>query len=233
VKISVAIICFNEERIIEACLMQARKLADEIIIIDSGSCDKTLEIATKYTNKIFHQAWLGYSKQKNLAIDKCSNAWILSLDADEVLTDELIQEIKDLKIENFDAYKISRKLFINKRFIRYGGYYPDYQLRLFRKDLGKFNDREVHESIELASDKITNLKEPLNHYAYESFSDMQKAFDKYSALGKKPLNPIWALLKSIYTFTNKYFLRLGFLEGTLGLKLALMHANYTLKKYLA
>lgn len=244
IKLSIFIICKNEERIIEQCLSPASKLADELIIVDSGSTDNTLNIAHKYTNKVFHQDWLGYGAQKNIALAKCSNEWVLSLDADEVLTDELIAEIRNLDFKA-DAYKIARKLFIGDKFIRWSGYYPDYQLRLFKKALGAFSEVSVHESVQMPlGSNIEKLKNPLDHYSYQNLEQMQSAFDKYAKLAKASslraaesgvaIQSNYSLkpyIKYIYTFVNKFFLRLGFLHGILGLKLALMHARYSFRKY--
>ncbi len=237
-KISVSIICLNEAGIIGDCLQQASHVADEIVIVDSGSTDKTLEIAENHGAKIFHQDWLGYGKQKNFALAQCSNEWVLSLDADEVLTDELIEEIKGL---NFDTevvgYRVARKLFVGDRFICWGGYYPDYQLRLFQNSLGDFNELAVHESVQLPADaKVCDLKKPLDHFSYDSLEQMDAAFIKFAKLSTKKrnrfLNPPRAVFNFFYTFFYKYLLRLGFLHGVTGLRLAWIHARYSFLKYI-
>lgn len=229
--LSVFIICKNEARIIEATLQQASKIADEIIIVDSGSTDGTLAIVRKFTDKTYHQDWLGYGAQKNHALSLCSNEWVLSLDADEVLTDELVEEIQKLDFKK-DGYKIARKLFLGKKWLRWGGYYPDKQLRLFKKSLGEFSNDPVHESVSLKTSSIKDLKNPLDHFAYENFQEMQIAFMKYASLSVKKSSKPVAFLKACFSFFNKYFLQLGFLEAGLGLRLALMHAQYTFRKYL-
>ncbi|MDA0772734.1 MAG: glycosyltransferase family 2 protein [Cyanobacteria bacterium] len=236
--ISIFIICKNEERIIARCLEQASKLADEIILIDSGSTDLTLAIAKQYSENIYLNEWLGYGKQKNLALAKCSNEWVMSIDADEVLTDELIDEIKALGFEA-NGYQVARKLFIGDKFIRHGGYYPDYQLRLFKKSLGRFCDSEVHESVEMLEageynknrQSYPKLKNPLNHYSYQNLKEMEKAFEKFAKLSQKKKNLFIALISYLYSFVNKYFVRLGLLHGLTGLRLALIHARYSYLKY--
>lgn len=228
-EISIFIICLNEERIIERCLQQASKLADEIIIVDSGSQDRTLEIAKNYTEKIYHQDWLGYGAQKNFALSLCKNEWALSLDADEVLTDKAIEEIKNLDF-NADGYRIARKLFIGEKFIRWGGYYPDYQLRLFKKSLGKFSDRPVHESVKLKG-KLQLLKAPLNHYAYRNLAEFESAYKKYAKLSTHKKNFLKAVFNFMFTFINKFISRLGFLHGSLGIQLAWLHSVYSFEKY--
>ena len=227
--ISIFIICKNEERIIAQCLEQASKLASEIILVDSGSTDSTLEIAAKYTDQISHQDWLGYGAQKNHALSLCSNEWVLSLDSDEVLTDVSIEEIKKLDYQA-DGYKIARKLFIADKFIRWGGYFPDLQLRLFKKGLGKFSNRPVHESIELKGE-IKTLRNPLNHYAYKDLDQLKLAFNKYAELSTHKPCLGKAILNFMFTFINKLIFRLGFLHGILGFKLAWIHSLYSFKKY--
>ena len=236
--ISIFIICKNEERIIGRCLEQAAKLADEIILVDSGSTDLTLAIAKKYTEKIYLNDWLGYGKQKNLALSKCSNEWVLSLDADEVLTDELIDEIKSLDFEA-DGYQVARKLFIGDKFIRHGGYYPDYQLRLFKKSQGRFCESPVHESVELLIDgeyskdrsKCPELKNPLEHFSYDNLEQMAASFKKFAQLSSKKPNMVLAIINYLYSFINKLIFRLGFLHGLEGLALAHIHAKYSYLKY--
>jgi glycosyltransferase involved in cell wall biosynthesis len=229
--LSVFIICQDEERIIGSCLEQAAKVADEIIIVDSGSTDASLDIAARYTDKIYHQDWLGYGTQKNRALAKCSNEWVMSLDADEVLPDELVDEINNLDYQA-SAYRIARKLFLGDKFIRWGGYFPDYQLRLFRKSLGRFSDSKVHESVKLTSrDTCPKLSHPLNHFAYRNLEEMKTAFREFAELSERRPNLFRAVLNFVYTFLNKLILRFGFLHGILGIRLALNHAEYSFRKY--
>lgn len=229
--LSVFIICQDEERIIGSCLEQAARIADEIIIVDSGSSDTTLAIARQYTDRIFHQDWLGYGRQKNYALSKCTNEWVMSLDADEVLPDLLIEEIRQLDLEA-PAYRIARKLYLGDKFIRWGGYYPDYQLRLFRKSLGRFSDARVHESVKLAGGgTCPKLGTPLNHFAYRNLGEMKTAFREFADLSERRPNLLRAVLNFLYTFLNKFVLRFGFLHGYLGFQLALNHAEYSFLKY--
>ncbi len=228
--ISVFIICKNEERIIEACLKQASKLAAEIIVVDSGSTDRTLEIVAKYTDRVHHQDWLGYGAQKNYALSLCSHDWVLSLDADEVLSDMLITEINALDFHD-DAYKIARKLLVGDKWLRWGGYYPDYQLRLFKKSLGKFSELPVHESVELQSELISKLKHPLDHHAYKNLDEMENAFMKFAQLSGKKASFLVRLFKAGFIFFNKFFLQLGFMDGLLGLRLAWLQLRYCFNKY--
>lgn len=237
-KLSVSIICLNEADIIGQCLQQAARVADEIVVVDSGSTDNTIEIAKSHGARVIHQDWLGYGKQKNFALDQCTHEWILSLDADEVLTDALVEEIEQLDFESeVVGYRVARKLFVGDRFVVWGGYYPDYQLRLFRNSLGRFNDLAVHESVQLpAKAEIRNLKNPLDHFSYESLEQMDAAFHKFAQLSTKKrnpiLNPFRAVFNFFYTFFNKYLIRLGFLHGAMGLRLAWIHSKYSFFKYI-
>jgi glycosyltransferase involved in cell wall biosynthesis len=241
VGISVCIICKNEARIIDSTLKQSSKIADELIIVDSGSTDSTLEIAKKYTNKVIHHDWKGFARQKNFAISLCQHSWILSLDADEVLSDALIQEIKNLNLDDKsgpNAWKIARKLFVGDKFIRWGGYYPDYQLRLFKRGDYLFAEKPVHESLVPVQNfsSCAFLKHPLHHYAYESLDDMKSNYMNYASLANAELNSkqkgqIKALAKYFYTLVYKLTARFGVLHGLLGLKLALIHAEYSYQKY--
>lgn len=236
-KLSVAIIAFNEERIIDKTLLSLSNLADEIIFVDSFSTDKTPIIAKNYQVTLFQKKWSGYSEQKNFAISKCTGNWILSLDADEVLTEELKTEIKEkINLNNAtDGYKVARRFFIGEKLIKYGGYYPDYQLRLFKRDSGaKFNLREIHESIAL-SGKVELLQNPLNHYAYTDINDYKEALEKYSILASKEIKNkkyYLPLFRSLWSFIFRYFFRLGFLNGKLGFDLAKTYSKYVYQKYL-
>jgi len=242
--LSVFIICKNEAKIIGPTLAKAQSVADEIIIVDSGSTDETLPIAKKFTNKIYHKKWLGYARQKNYALSLCSNKWVLSLDADEVLSDALINEIKlymkTHNAEDYIGFKTPRELFIGEKCVKFGGYYPDYQLRLFQKPYGRFKDLPVHEYVEIIKsnhehiapkNKIAHFKNPIKHYSYQSVKEYKKAYMKFAGLFPKKINPIFAFVKAIYSFFYRWVIRAGFLNGKIGAQLALIYAVYTFKKY--
>ncbi len=233
--LSIAIITLNEERIIDKTINALVDFADEIIVVDSGSIDRTLEILKKYPVKIFHQDWLGYADQKNLAISKCSSDWILSLDADEVLTDELkigiLDAINNPK-ENI-GFKLARNFYIGERLIKHGGYFPYYQLRLFMRSTNAiFEKRAVHESIKLEGN-VSYLKNPLNHYAYRDLEHYKNTLDKYAELASLEIKSKcnFPILKSLWAFIYRYIFRLGFLDGTLGFNLARTYSGYVYKKY--
>jgi glycosyltransferase involved in cell wall biosynthesis len=240
-KLSVAIITQNEEANIRRTLESVR-WADEIVVVDSGSTDKTVAICREYTNKVIHQDWLGFSHQKNLAIDKTTGDWVLSLDADEPIEPALAEEIRGIisRLDAFDGYRIPRKTFFLGKQVRYGGWYPDYNLRLFRKGRGRFEDRVVHEAIKVQG-TIGNTRHALLHYAYPGLASYMSSINKYSSLAvsvmaEKGINDFksgWLniLFRPVFTFVLKYVLRLGFLDGKRGLVLNLFHSYYVFAKY--
>ena len=234
--LSVAMITFNEERIIEKTLSAIHNWVDEIVVVDSLSTDKTTDMLECFNVSLYKEKWQGYSKQKNLAISKCNGNWILVLDADEVVTDDLRKEIlENLKTpgENL-GFKIKRKFYIGKRWVRYGGYYPDYQLRLFKSTSGAhFKPREVHESIALDGN-IDFLQNPLEHYAYPNLKTYKKALDKYAELASLELKHKkykLPFLRALWAFIFRYIFRLGFLEGELGFNMVKAYSGYVYRKY--
>ena len=236
--LTVIVITYNEEENIRACL-ESVKWADEIVILDSYSNDNTVKICKEYTEKIFFNEWLGFGKQKNLCIEKANFDWILNLDADERIASEMKEEIINvLNQENiYDGYYIAIKNFFDKKWIRYGGWYPDYNLRLFKKDKGRFKEREVHEKVSL-NGKTGYLKNPLEHHTYKNISDFLKRMNKYSTLSAeelyknhKKVGYLDMLLRPPFTFFKMYILKRGFLDGYLGFLLALLYSFYTFSKY--
>ena len=236
--LSVTIITLNEERNLGRCL-ESVAFADEIIVLDSGSEDQTLPIAREFTNKVFQEPWQGFSRQKNLAQGKAQGPWIFNIDADERVTPALREEILSV-LQNSSSYagfKIPRKNFFCGQWIRHGGWYPNYQIRLYQKDAGSFAQREVHEQVEVKG-KIGTLKAPLEHYTYDSISDYLKRMDRYSDLsarqylqeGKKVSWPE-ILFRTKFTFFKMWLLQRGFLDGANGLVLAVLYSCYTFVKY--
>jgi glycosyltransferase involved in cell wall biosynthesis len=243
VRISVVIIAQDEQRTIGRVLESVRPIAWEVILVDSGSTDRTKEIASSYGVQPIHQDWLGYAAQKNFAISQASGDWILSLDADEEVTPALASEIKELFEKGvpseINGYKIPRLFFIGETAVRRGGFYPDAQLRLIKKGSGQFKDRIVHESI-VISGESRELRNPMNHYAYRDVEHFEQTLDKYARLSaqhyysqefspwrahvlNETFHPLW-------TFFYRFIIRQGFLDGALCLKLNLIYANYVRKK---
>jgi glycosyltransferase involved in cell wall biosynthesis len=240
-KLSITIITYNEESNIRRTL-ESVTWADEIVVVDSGSTDRTVEICRNYTDKVFHQDWLGFAKQKNLAIDKTSGDWILSLDADEPIEPALADEIRAIIIspQSYDGYSIPRKTFFLGKQIMHGGWYPDYNLRLFRKGKGRFEERAVHEAVRVQG-SVGSTRHAIEHYAYPDLASYLASINKYSSLavdvmGEKGISGFKTsgmniLVRPLLTFVLKYFFRLGFLDGKHGLVLNLFHSYYVFAKY--
>lgn len=236
--LSVAIITLNEEANVGPCL-ESVKWADEVVVCDSGSQDRTLEIAAGYGARIFQDEWLGFAAHKNLAVSRCSQPWILVLDADERVPPPLRDEIQGiLRSEDAaDGYSVGRRNFFLGAWIRHGGWSPDQSIRLFRRARGRFLPRTVHEVVEV-SGRTGTLQHPLEHYTYASISDFLRRMDRYAALAAGELlasghrcRVVDLTLRPAWTFLRMYLLRRGFLDGWRGLLLAGLYASYTFAKY--
>ena len=260
VTLSVVIITHNEEanlgRSLESVGLyaDARRNYTEVIVVDSGSTDRTVEIAKLFGAKVFIEEWKGYAAQKNSAIDKATGNWILSLDADEALTPELLGEIGSAIASQgllrpgqppdrpvfVDAFSMPRQNLFLRRLIRHGGFWPDRKIRLFRKGKGHFAVRPVHESVQV-NGRVGKLKAPILHHSYPTLSDYIEHMNRYSSLGaqmvvadrggKVRFSVINIVLRPLTTFIYNYFFRLGFLDGREGLLLHLYHAVYVSWKY--
>jgi (heptosyl)LPS beta-1,4-glucosyltransferase len=236
--LSVTIITLNEEQNLRRCL-ESVAFADEIIVVDSESQDRTVSIAREFTDKIFLEPWQGFARQKNLAQDRARGPWILNIDADERVTPELKEAILSViqKRPPYAGFKIPRKNFFCGQWIRHGGWYPNHQLRLYLKESGSFAQREVHEQV-VVNGQVGVLKAPLEHYTYNSISDYLKRMDRYSDLsakqylleGKK-VSWLEILFRTKYTFFKMWVLQRGFLDGANGLILAVLYSYYTFVKY--
>ena len=235
-KISTIIITGNAESTIEKCLESVKDISDEIIVVDSLSTDKTLDYVRKYTDKVFSQEWLGYSKQKQVALEKTKNNWILWVDADEVLSTGLVEKIKGLDFTQ-EGYCFNRKTFYLNRMINHCGWHPDYVLRLFRKDKGTLTDDLVHEKVILSGDKVY-LKELLYHYSYRNVSHHLEKMNEFTSLAaqkmydeKKKVTPLSTLFHSLGHFIKVYFIKLGFLDGFAGFVVCTLSGYYVFLKY--
>jgi glycosyltransferase involved in cell wall biosynthesis len=240
-KISVTMITLNEEANIRHTL-ESVQWADEIIVLDSGSTDRTVSICREFTEKVFHQDWLGFGKQKNAAIDRATGDWVLSLDADEPVEKELAAEIRTILAapDPNDGYRIPRKTFFLGKWVRHGGWYPDYNLRLFRKGKGRFEERKVHEAIRVDG-SVGHTRHAILHYAYPDLASYLSTINKYSSLavdvmaekGLSPIRTTWLniVFRPVFTFIFKYVFRLGFLDGKHGLILNIFHSYYVFSKY--
>jgi glycosyltransferase involved in cell wall biosynthesis len=238
-KISVIIITKNEERNIRACL-ESVKWADEIVIVDDGSIDRTIEIEKEFTDKIFIKEWQGFGAARNFAISQCTNEWILCLDADERITPELKDEIKDAVLRvpvDVKAMSMPRRANFLGSWINHCGWYPGRITRLFRRNTGSYSDDLVHEKISI-NGKTIELKSDILHYTDPTLEHYFEKFNRYTSLAAQGLNVenkrfqlMKLIVNPIWIFFRMYILRLGFLDGIPGLILCILSANYVFTKY--
>jgi glycosyltransferase involved in cell wall biosynthesis len=236
--VSATLITYNEEPNIEEAL-QSLSWADEIVVVDSGSHDATLEICRRFTDRVIHRDWTGYVDQKNFAVKQAKHDWIFSLDADERPSPELRAEICELAMKGFcrPGYYIPRVAFFMERWIRHGDWYPDYQLRLFDRNCGKWEGGRVHESVK-TSEKTGFLHGEIHHFTYRSLSEYLARLDTYSGLAAYDYHQQGrsaTLLKLLgnpaAAFIKAYLLKRGFLDGTPGFAIAVMGAVSVFFKY--
>jgi glycosyltransferase involved in cell wall biosynthesis len=245
--LSVAIITFNEEENIGRTLASVKDIADEIIVVDSGSTDRTVEIAKQFGAKVFVEEWKGFAAQKNSALDKCTCDWILSLDADEEVpkdTRDWIEKVLAPPDAKVRAWSFSRRNMFLGKWIRRGGFYPDSKDRLFKRGEAHFEDRRVHEDIVFRDDfdccEQRDSLGDLIHHQYPTLTAYIEHMNRYSSLGAEMVvenkkrvgfSFINIIVRPIATFLYNYFFRLGFLDGKEGLLLHLYHSVYVSWKY--
>ena len=237
-KISAIIIAGNEEQNIRECL-ESVTWCDEIILVDSESTDKTVEIAKEFTDKIFIKKWEGFAPQKRFSLEQATNEWVISIDADERVSPELKNEIEKILDSNtpFDGFKIPREnYFLNKQ-IKYCGWGNDYQLRLFKKSKTKVTDRKVHEGF-VVDGSISKLQNVIIHLTQKTISETITKINTYSTLeaeekfGKKKVKPLQILAHPIAAFLNYYISRKGYRDGVHGLMISLIHAMTNMLTYM-
>jgi (heptosyl)LPS beta-1,4-glucosyltransferase len=232
-KLSVTVITRDEEAQIGACL-DSVSWADEIVVIDTGSADRTLEICRKYTPNVETHPWEGYAAVKNAAIERATGDWILSLDADERVSAALHEEIAVLRqqplVSLADGYAIPRRNYLWGRWLRYGGLYPDYQIRLFKRGRGRFKARRVHESVQIDG-RVQRLQQPLEHYSYQRLGDVIQRLDRYTELAAldlreqgQPFHVTALVMRPLGRFLRNYVLKQGFRDGIPGLIMAVSYA---------
>ncbi len=236
-RISCVIITFNESRNIKRCL-ESVSWADEIVVVDSGSKDETVAIAQKYTQRVFVQKWLGFARQKEFACRLASFEWILNIDADEVIPPDLAREIRE-KIDSrpeIDGYWTRRHSRFLGRWMDHA-WQPDWVLRLFRKEKGFFEERQVHEGVTVRG-KTARLKGKIEHYPFETLSHNLRKLDEYTTLSasqmmekeKKGILPK-LLFSPFMGFVKTYIIKQGFRDGIPGLILSGIHSFYVFTKY--
>ncbi len=240
-RLSVVVITLNEERNLDRCLQSVKPIADEIVVVDSASTDATVAIATRHGAKVVIQPFLGYVDQKNFATQQASNDWILSIDADEALSDELLQSIQQLKQSSEkDAWFCTRLTNYCGSWIRHCGWYPDKKIRLYNRTKGAWKGEQIHEYWE-AHDNAASvgiLKGDLLHYSYYSISDHLKQIEKFSEIlsrravsqGKtSTILDVWFRPK--WKFFTDYIIKLGILDGYAGYLVCKLSAFATFVKY--
>ncbi len=240
IQLSVVIITLNEEKNIGRCLESVKEIADDIVVVDSGSTDNTETICKSYGARVIRHPFEGYVKQKNFADAQANYDHILSLDADEVLSEELLQSVKKVK-EHFDAdgYTMNRLTNYAGKWIRHSGWYPDVKLRLFNRRKGAWTGLLIHEKFEMdEGSKVKHLKGDLLHYSFPSVEDHRKQADKFTTLGaqadfekgkKAPFYKIWG--GPVVKFVKDYVFNMGFLDGKAGLTICWISAGATHDKY--
>lgn len=238
-KISACIISYNEEQKIEDCLKSLDGIVDEIIVVDSLSTDKTKEIAGKYTDKIYDQKFLGHVEQKNLAMQKASFDWILSLDCDERLTDKLKESILKVKdnLDDADAYRVARRTFYVYRWLNYC-WYPDFKTRLFNKNTARWGGINPHDHIEIDGNNIVTLSGDLEHYSFNSISEHIQTIDNFTEIGAqeiikrgKRVGLLSPWTHGLWTFIKLYILKRGFMDGYAGLVVSILSGMHAFTKY--
>ncbi len=239
--LSVILITRNEEANLADCLASLEGIAEQIVVVDTNSSDRTLEIARNYGAVVGQPAdWPGFGPQKNRALELATGDWVLSLDADERLTPALRSEILTAihHSAHVDCFAIPRLSWYCGRFIRHSGWSPDYVDRLFRRGTARFSDDLVHERL-IPNGLVAKLENPMLHFSFMNFSQVLQKIDRYStasaeqafAKGRRS-NPLKAMLHGIWAFIRTYFIRAGFLDGYEGLALAISNAEGSYYRYM-
>jgi glycosyltransferase involved in cell wall biosynthesis len=236
-RLSVTIVAWNEEERLRACL-ESVAWADEIVVVDGESTDKTVALAREFTDRVWVRAWPGFAAQKNFALEQATGDWVLSLDADERVTPELAERIRRILAEDgagqpgADGYSLPRKNIFWGRWVRHGGLYPDRQLRLFRRRAGRFVADAVHESVRVDG-RVERLGEALLHHSYRSLEDFVQRSNRYSTLAAgewtrrgKRAGIADLIFRPLGRFLSMYIIQRGFLDGWRGFVLAVLYADY-------
>lgn len=241
IPLSVTIITKNEENNLPRTLNAIHGWASEIIVVDSGSDDRTIEIAKSYGAKVFQNPWQGYGQQKNFAQSQAQNEWVLNLDADEVLTPELKTEIevelRKTQSNSIAGYSVARRSYYVGKWIKHGGWYPSRVVRLSKKSLSRWSEPAVHEVLEVKG-LVSELKSPLDHYTFPSIESQVLTNLRYAKQGSEQILKKKAsygvfimLLKAYWKFVNTYFIQRGFLDGKRGLIISVNAAHSLFLKY--
>jgi glycosyltransferase involved in cell wall biosynthesis len=232
-RLSAVVITLDEEARLRRCL-ESVAWADEIVVVDAGSTDKTVQIAREFTERVLVRPWPGFAAQKNFALEQARGDWILSLDADEEVSGELRAEVGAVLAGEgrHDGYAVPRRNLFLGQWIRHGGLYPDWQLRLFRRGRGRFREHAVHESVRVEG-SVGRLRGHLVHTSYRDVADFIERANRYSTLAAAEqlargarAGALELALRPLGRFLGMYVLRRGFLDGRKGLLLAGLYAYY-------
>jgi len=236
--ISVTILTKNSEKYLHEVLSALHSF-DEVLIYDTGSNDNTLSIAKTFPNVTIREGKLeGFGPTHNIASSKAKNDWILSIDSDEVVTPEMEKSIKNLSLDAKSVYAFPRHNYYNGKWIRWCGWYPDNQIKLYNRTQTRFTDAQVHEAIIADNMRLVSLKAPLKHYSYASTADFLNKMQTYSTLfatqyqGKKKSSLFKAITHGIFGFFKSYLLKKGFLGGYEGFVISIYNGNTAFYKYL-
>jgi glycosyltransferase involved in cell wall biosynthesis len=237
-RFSVCLITLNEEQNLPRALDSVQGVADEIVVLDCGSTDRTQQIAREHSAAVFERAWTSYGEQRNFAVACAKNEWIFTLDADEALSPELRGSLFEWKEQDlkFSVYEMPRRAWYLERWIKHSGWYPDYQPRLYRRDAAKYSGI-IHESL-LFDGPRGRLNGDLLHFTFQSFAEHEQKVESYAALAAQQMflagKRSWRLamwLAAPWSWFQNYFLRGGFLDGYRGALIAQMAARMVRRKY--
>jgi len=236
--ITVTILTRNSKKYLQEVL-EAAKDFDEVLIYDTGSSDNTLEIAQRFPNvRICHDTFQGFGETHNRASNAAKNDWILSIDSDEVVTPQMLKEIKALALDPECVYSFPRHNFYRKKWIRWCGWYPDRQIRLYNRTKTRFTEAKVHEAVIATNCTHVPLQGAIRHYSYESIHDFLSKMQIYSDLfakqykGKKTSSPLKAIMHGWAAFFKSYILKRGFLGGYEGFLISAYNGHTAFYKYL-
>ena len=236
--ISVCMLCLNEADRLPKTLEPVRHFA-EWLVFDTGSTDNSIELCQQAGATVVEQSWEGFTKTRQKHFQQASQNWILWLDADEVITPALVEELQELfkNDPKHAAYWLNRMMYFEGKWIRHGDWFPDWNVRLFKQGTWHMEDREVHERMNIEG-SIGRLKNHLDHYSFRSWADKEQRSEKYAQLWakmqakqNKKSNAASAITRGIWKFIRGYFLKKGLLDGSIGFKIAASNARETYLKY--
>lgn len=240
INLTVAIITYNEEKNIGRCISSVLPIADEILVVDSFSTDKTEDICREFNARFLKNPFKGHIEQKNFALQCATHDYVLSLDADEALSPELLEEIKRVKADwQYDGYEFHRLTNYNGFWVRHCGWYPDTKLRLVKKERAEWRGKNPHDILKMKNDeRIGFLQGDLLHYSYESISSHIQQTDKFTTIAARAAfsdgvrsSRFKIVTRPVFKFLRDYFFKLGFLDGRYGFIICCINSLSALLKY--